>query len=161
MSRRIQNKESLLDISGDSTTKNKSTAIKFKHPETTTVETKTGVLFPIKHLEKQLKAIKNGTKEISSVVFDGSSYGEPVTIKIKIDSKVTKCQFIDNDNKTHEMNTHILTQSVYSPDSDTPNFVIKQHLSDGGVMCKYEIKFPTYAISGQLAKITYMPKHCS
>ena len=155
-SRRIHNKEEMLDIAGDSETKKNNTLINFNKPEALNMKTTSAILFPIKHLEKQIKAMNDGTKSISTLVFDGSSFGEPVKITTAFGTTAAKISVQDNNKKLHEIEAYPLNMSVFGANSDKPSFEIKQQMSKSGIMSSYLIDFGTYSLRGQLVKVEYL-----
>lgn len=142
---------------GNAETSDNKTIINFKEPNQLGMSTDAKITYPIQLLESQIQAMNNGTKTIDSLVFDGSSFGEPVLIKTDVGSIAEKCVVIDNNKNEHAIDVYPLKMTVYAADSDgkTPNFIISQRMSKNGIMCSYRVVFPTHVIYGELVDIKY------
>lgn len=134
--------------------------IRFTSPEYKTIKVPAGIIPPITHLETIISSAEKGTLNISKNVFDGSYYGDPVSINAFLGKSRQGCEILKKSNNKQNYNTKVWPVSLaifgISDESPTPAFQVTQNLNSDGVMCSYTIDFNgRYALIGTPVKIEY------
>jgi hypothetical protein len=132
--------------------------IDFQMPEVLSVGGIPGTVPPIKHLMRLLKAAQSGQEVVSSEVFDGSSFGNPVHIDTFITKQKPYCSL--KKKKDLKGPVYPMQLAVYGGEAqDTlPSLEIHQNFYANGVMCSYTVDFGDYKVKGTLDQVEYLTK---
>lgn len=132
--------------------------IEFQMPETLSVSVVPGTVPPLKHLMRLLNAAKSGQEMVSSEVFDGSSFGNPVHIDTFITKQKPSCSIEKNHNLKGPVYPMQLALYGIEVKDSLPNLEIQQNFYANGVMCSYTVNFGDYKVQGTLQEVEYLPQ---